>query len=55
MAERRACGLASLGRSTVRYMPRRNGDQELRERLMALEQDLVPPFSVRLPAAARHA
>jgi len=36
LAERRACGLASLGRSTVRYMPRRSGDQELRERLREL-------------------
>ena len=33
LAERRACGLASLGRSTARYAPRRSGDQELRERL----------------------
>jgi len=36
LAERRACGLASLSRSTVRYRPRRNGDQELRERLREL-------------------
>lgn len=36
LAERRACGLASLGRSTVRYRPRRSGDQELRERLREL-------------------
>lgn len=33
LAERRACGLASLGRSTARYQCRRSGDQELRERL----------------------
>jgi putative transposase len=36
LAERRACGLASLSRSTVRYRPRRSGDQELRERLREL-------------------
>ena len=36
LAERRACGLASLSRSTVRYRPRRSGDQELRERLRDL-------------------
>jgi putative transposase len=33
LAERRACGLASLSRSTARYRPRRSGDQELREKL----------------------
>lgn len=33
LAERRACGLAGLSRSTARYRPRRSGDQELRERL----------------------
>ena len=33
LAERRACGLASLSRSTVRYESRRSGDQELREKL----------------------
>lgn len=36
LAERRACGLASLNRSTVRYEHRRSGDQELRERLRQL-------------------
>ncbi len=36
LAERRACGLASLSRSTVRYRARRSGDQELRERLREL-------------------
>lgn len=36
LAERRACGLASLGRSTARYLHRRSGDQELRERLREL-------------------
>ena len=36
LAELRACGLASLSRSTVRYRPRRSGDQELRERLREL-------------------
>lgn len=36
LAERRACGLASLSRSTVRYRPRCSGDQELRERLREL-------------------
>jgi len=33
LAERRACGLAAIARSTVRYRLRRSGDQELRERL----------------------
>lgn len=36
LAERRACGLASLSRSTVRYQHRRSGDEELRERLREL-------------------
>jgi len=36
LAERRSCGLASIGRSTVRYQRRRSGDQELRERLREL-------------------
>ena len=33
LAERRACGLASLSRSTMRYKHRRSGDEELREKL----------------------
>jgi len=33
LAERRACGLASVSRSTVRYQHRRSGDEELKERL----------------------
>ena len=33
LAERRACGLASLSRSTARYRYRRSGDEELREKL----------------------
>ena len=33
LAERRACGLASLSRSTARYRCRRSGDEELREKL----------------------
>jgi len=33
LAERHACGLASLNRSTARYQCRRSGDEELRERL----------------------
>jgi len=36
LAERRACGLVSLSRSTARYVLRRSGDQELRERLREL-------------------
>ena len=33
LAERRACGLASVSRSTARYLATRSGDQELREKL----------------------
>ncbi len=33
LAERRACGLASLSRATARYRCRRSGDEELREKL----------------------
>lgn len=36
LAERRACGLASISRSTARYRATRSGDQELRERLREL-------------------
>lgn len=36
LAERRACGLALVGRSTMRYEHRRSGDEELRERLREL-------------------
>jgi len=36
LAKRRACGLASLSRSTARYEHRRSGDEELRERLRYL-------------------
>ena len=36
LAERHACGLANLSRSTVRYQRRRSGDEELRERLREL-------------------
>jgi putative transposase len=36
LAERRACGLAGVGRSTVRYVHRRSGDEETRERLREL-------------------
>jgi putative transposase len=36
LAERRACGLLEVGRSTVRYRHRRSGDEELRERLRQL-------------------
>ncbi len=36
LAERHACGLVSIARSTVRYLRSRSGDQELRERLREL-------------------
>lgn len=35
-SERRACGLVGIGRSSARYVAKRSGDQELRERLREL-------------------
>ena len=36
LSERRACGLIGLSRSVLGYLPRANGNGELRERITAL-------------------
>lgn len=46
VSQRRACRLVGVGRSTVRYRPRRGGDGALRERLRALAAER-PRFGYR--------
>lgn len=46
LSQRRACRLVGVGRSTVRYRPRRGGDGALRERLRALAAER-PRFGYR--------
>lgn len=46
MSERRAAGLAQIGRSTLRYRSRRGTDEDVRDRLRALATER-PRFGYR--------